>query len=109
MALDQTPIAEVRVDALMRITQAIDTAATLDELLLLSLGELAQLLDAPHGGVVLIDDDASDGQIVCEYPPQVTSPPSMRLTDLPLLRRAIRKRQPLQLHDIESESKHGRT
>jgi NtrC-family two-component system sensor histidine kinase KinB len=107
MALDDTPITEVRVDALMRITQAIETAATLDELLLLSLRELTQLLDAPRGGVVLIDADATDGQIVCEYPPQVSPAPSMRLADLPLLRRALRKRQPLQLHDIDFESRHG--
>jgi NtrC-family two-component system sensor histidine kinase KinB len=109
MALNETTFAEGRVEALMRISQAIETAATLDELLLLALRELTQLLDAPRGGVVLLDDEGDDGQIVCEYPPQVTRPPSMKITDLPLLRRAIRKRQPLQLHDIDFDTKHGRT
>jgi PAS domain S-box-containing protein len=109
MAEPETPITEVRVDALMRITQAVETAGTLDELLLLALRELTQLLDAPRGGVVLIDDNGSDGQIISEYPPQVNPPMSVQLTDLPRLRRALHKRQPLQLHDLDIEDKRGRT
>jgi two-component system, NtrC family, sensor histidine kinase KinB len=105
----ETSMAEVPVDALMRITQAVETAETLDELLLLSLRELTQLFDAPRGGVVLLDEDAGDGQVVSEYPPQVNRPVSVQLADLPLLRRALHQRQPLQLHDIDFESKRGRT
>jgi PAS domain S-box-containing protein len=109
MAEPETPITEVRVDALMRITQAVETAATLDELLMLALRELTQLLDAPRGGVVLIDDAAGDGQVVSEYPPQLNRPAPMQLENLPLLRRALQKRQALQLHDLDFEGKRGRT
>jgi two-component system, NtrC family, sensor histidine kinase KinB len=109
MAEPETPITEVRVDALMRITQAVETAATLDELLMLALRELTQLLDAPRGGVVLIDDAAGDGQVVSEYPPQLNRSAPMQLEDLPLLRRALQKRQALQLHDLDFEGKRGRT
>jgi PAS domain S-box-containing protein len=109
MAEPETPITEVRVDALMRITLAVETAATLDELLMLALRELTQLLDAPRGGVVLIDDAAGDGQVVSEYPPQPNRPAPMQLEDLPLLRRALQKRQALQLHDLDFEGKRGRT
>src|SRR5207253_6951997 len=105
MSESETSIAEVPVDALMRITQAVETAETLDELLMLALRELTQLFDAPRGGVVLIDEDANDGQIVSEYPPQVNQPASVRLAELPLLRRALHQRQPLQLHDIDFEGK----
>jgi two-component system, NtrC family, sensor histidine kinase KinB len=109
MAEPETPITEVRVDALMRITQAVETAATLDELLMLALRELTQLVDAPRGGVVLIDDAAGDGQVVSEYPPQLKRPAPMQLEDLPLLKRALQKRQALQLHDLDFEGKRGRT
>jgi two-component system, NtrC family, sensor histidine kinase KinB len=102
-------IADVPVDALMRITQAVETAGTLDELLMLALRELTQLFDAPRGGVVLIDDADGDGQVVSEYPPQVNPPVSVQLDELPLLRRALHQRQPIQLHDIDFEGKHGRT
>src|SRR5262249_27616900 len=108
MAESETPIAEVRVDALMRITQAVETAGTLDELLLLALRELTQLLDVPRGGVVLIDA-AGDGQLVSEYPPQVNQPASIQLADLPQLRGALDKRQSLQLHDLDFEGKDGPT
>src|SRR5215213_11053087 len=109
MSESETSIAEVPVDALMRITQALETAETLDDLLLLALRELTQLFDAPRGGVVLINEDATDGQVVSEYPPQLNRPPSVQLADLPLLRRALHQRQPLQLHDIDFEGKRGRT
>lgn len=109
MAEPDTPITEVRVDALMRITQAVETAATLDELLMLALRELTQLVDAPRGGVVLIDDAVGDGQVVSEYPPQLNRPAPLQLEDLPLLKRALQKRQALQLHDLDFEGKRGRT
>src|SRR6476646_9208938 len=99
----ETSIAEVPVDALMRITQAVETAGTLSELLILALRELTQLFDAPRGGVVLLDEDAGHGQVVSEYPPQATQPISVQLTELPLLRRALHQRQPIQLHDIDFE------
>jgi two-component system, NtrC family, sensor histidine kinase KinB len=107
MVVSEPTDAEVRIDALMRITQAIETAATLDELLLLALYELAQLFDVPRGGVALIDDQGH-GQIVCEYPPQVKGAPALEVGDVPVLRRLIRRRQPLHIYDIDHDSKHHR-
>jgi two-component system, NtrC family, sensor histidine kinase KinB len=109
MSESETSIAEVPVDALMRITQAVETAGTLSELLMLALRELTQLFDAPRGGVVLIDEDSGSGQVLAEYPQQQNQPISVELSELPLLRRALQQRQPLQLHDIDFESKRGRT
>src|SRR3712207_6241289 len=103
MAFTEMPLAEARTDGLMRISQAIETAATLDELLLLSLHELSQLFEIDRSGVMLLDDNGV-GQLVCEYPTPAALPPSMPLTDIPVLRRALRKRQPIQLHDIERYS-----
>src|SRR5215212_12070613 len=100
-----TSIAEVPVDALMRITQAVETAGTLNELLMLALRELTQLFDVPRGGVVLIDEDSGSGQVLAEYPQQHSQPISVELSELPLLRRALQQRQPLQLYDIDFESK----
>jgi two-component system, NtrC family, sensor histidine kinase KinB len=80
-----------RIDPLLRITKAIETAATLDELLLLSLHELTALLNVERGGVALLDGDAA--RLVCEYPPQV-SPPGLSLDDIPSVAEAIRNRTP---------------
>src|SRR5262245_42350506 len=93
----------------MRITEAIETAATLDELLLLALRELTQLFDVPRGGVALLDGEDSNGQMICEYPPQVNQSPALQPTDLPLLQRAIRRRQPIVLNDAEQQDRHPRT
>ena len=105
MAISETTPAEVRIDALMRITQAIETAATLDELLLLALYELAQLFNVPRGGVALLDEDGL-GEIVCEYPPQVTRAPTLQFGDMPILQRIFRKRQPFHVYDIDHDGKH---
>jgi PAS domain S-box-containing protein len=100
---------EGRVDALMRITQAIETAATLDELLLLALNQLSQLFDVPRGGVALLDEAGTVAQIVCEYPPQSTRPAAIQLDDMPSLQRALRDRQPVQVHDIDYQNRHTAT
>src|SRR5690606_15283209 len=97
MAAEQSLVA-VRIDPLIRITQAIETAATLDELLLLSLHELTRLLEVERGGVALLED--GDLRLVCEYPPQVAAP-GMSLTDLPLVHTALRERRPVQISCAE--------
>ena len=101
---DQSPSAEGRADALMRITQAIETAGTLDELLRLALRQLTERFDVGHGGVALLDESGTVGQVVCEYPPQPPGPSTIQLGDLPNLQRALRTRQPLQVNDIDYQN-----
>src|SRR5262249_44087940 len=103
----ETTSVEVRVDALIQITQAIETAATLDELLLLALYELARLFNVTRGGVALLDDSGS-AQIVSEYPPQVARAPALQPADVLSLRRIMNKRQPVHIYDIDRDSKHHR-
>ena len=85
MSESETSIAEVPVDALMRITQAVENAGTLNELLMLALRELTQLFDAPRGGVILIDETVDNGQVVAEYPQQATQPIAVEMAELPLV------------------------
>jgi PAS domain S-box-containing protein len=99
MELTDTPLAEVRTDALLRITQAIETAATLDELLLLALGELTRLFGVARGGVGFLDDSGNISSIACEYPPQVAPLDLSKIADVPALRYPIQQRQPLQVDD----------
>ncbi len=106
--MNATSTAEVRIDALMRITEAIETAATLDELLLLALRELTQLFDVPRGGVALLNGEDSNGHMICEYPPQVNQTPALQSTDLSMLQRAIQRRQPVVLSDTDQHH-HPRT
>lgn len=99
--MNQPPPAEIRVDALTRITEAIETAATLDELLLLALRELTNLFELPRGVVVLINDEGTTGQIACEYPPQDAPSLVFQADDLALLLRVVHRRQPMQIHDTD--------
>ena len=85
-----------RTDALLRITQAIETAATLDELLLLALSELTHLFELAHGAVLLIGDEGS-GQIVCEFPPSVARIEPFTLRTHEPLAEALKQRQPIAL------------
>lgn len=97
MSVTDTTLAQPRTDALLRITQAIEAAATLDELLLLALNELTQLLEVNRGAVLLLGEDTATGQIVSEFPPQTSGPYDIPLDSSPDLRHAAMARQPLVL------------
>lgn len=97
MTFIDTPQTIPRADALLRITQAIETAATLDELLLLALNELTQLFGLARGAVLLLNEDGT-GQVVCEFPPYPSTPPPIML-DTTVLGVALRERQPLEFED----------
>ncbi|NJP06231.1 MAG: GAF domain-containing protein, partial [Chloroflexaceae bacterium] len=89
----------MRTSAILQMTSAIETAATLDELLLLSLSELSNLLDIPRSGILLVRDDQTT-QMVSSFPPSVNLPPPIPLTETPNLAHVIQTRQPLQIHNI---------
>lgn len=91
---------EVRAAALLRIAEAIETAATLDELLMLALNEFAQIFDLGNSGVVLINDDDTTARLVSTSPPRVSLPPAFNLAETMLLKQVVRDRQPAQLPDI---------
>lgn len=86
---------DLRLDVLARIGQAIETAATLDELLLLSLYEVTQGFQAGWGAVALLNDENTI-QVMCEYPPQIIPPPTIAVDDVPAVLRALHKRESLQ-------------
>jgi two-component system, NtrC family, sensor histidine kinase KinB len=83
---------EVRVDVFARIGQAIETAATLDELMLLSLYELGQFFGTTWGAVGLLDESRRI-QIAGEYPPQVIAPPPVPLDQLPAVWQVVEQRE----------------
>lgn len=87
--------ADARMSGLTRIAAAVETATTLDELLLLSLAELTQLLQLDQTGVLLVNE-RQHTTLVCEYPPQVGTP-FTALTKLTAVAEALRARRPLVL------------
>jgi PAS domain S-box-containing protein len=93
---------EIRTAALLRIAEAIETAATLDELLMLGLNEFAQLFDLSSSGIVLVQDDRLSARLVSTSPPRVSLPPPFRIADTKLLKEVIAERQVMQLPDIET-------
>lgn len=93
---------DVRTSALLRITSAIETATTLDELLMLALTQTARLLDVPRSGIMLLRDDQASTQLVSTYPPRVAMPAPLPLAYTPNLQEVIRTRKPVQIDDVQA-------
>lgn len=94
------PSADMRTSALLRIVSAIETATTLDELLLLTLNEFTQLFDVSQAAVVMILEEGDTTRLLGTYPPRISLPPPVPLKETPFLLQAIDLRQPLFLNNM---------
>ncbi len=92
---------------LLRIATAIETAATLDELLMLALNEFVQGLGVSLCGVLLLDPAGETISLVSTFPPRISLPPPIPLRDLPLIQQAFQQRQPYQILDLTTMSQSG--
>lgn len=95
-------LADLRTASLLRIAAAIETAATLDELLMLGLNEFAQLLDITTSGVILLGDGGT-AALVSTSPPRPGLPPPFQLGDTTFLARVVAAREPVQIADIVTD------
>lgn len=102
MTLLEPELTHARVEALLQITEAIETAATLDELLLLALNEFTRLLKLPHGCVLLLDDERLHIEMVSVFPPRVKLPPPMEVSASPLLQQLVETRTPQYIAEVAS-------
>lgn len=93
----EQPVGDLRAESLLRIAAAIETAATLDELLMLGLNEFAQLLDLANSGVVLLSDGGVTARLVSTSPPRLTLPPPFALAETTVLQQVVAERQPVQI------------
>jgi PAS domain S-box-containing protein len=100
--VDQS-LVDLRTSALLRIASAIETAATLDELLLLALHEFSHLLDIPLCALVMLSEDHSEAVLTSVYPPRVTLPPPFALRETTYLHQMVTTRQPFEFHDITQD------
>ncbi|HMO59188.1 MAG TPA: GAF domain-containing protein [Roseiflexaceae bacterium] len=80
----------------MRITTAIETAATLDELFLLALHELNRMFSVDHSLIILLSEEIV-GTIAGEYPPRVAVVPNLPLDQSPIAQRVILDRHAVAL------------
>ena len=94
---------DLRTAALLRIAAAIETAATLDELLMLGLNEFAHLLNLTTSGVVLLDDAGTTARLVSTSPPRLHLPPPFKLAETSSLQQVVAERQHVQIRDINQE------
>ncbi len=92
---------------LLRIATAIETAATLDELLMLALNEFVQGLGVSLCGVLLLDPAGETISLVSTFPPRISLPPPIPLRDLPLMQQAFQHRQPYQILDLTTMPQSG--
>jgi PAS domain S-box-containing protein len=102
MKTDDTTSTDQRANALLRIVSAIETATTLDELLLLTLSEFADLLDVTYGAVIMVDEDKVSSRIISTYPPRVTMPRPVPVRETPYLKQAIETRKSIQIYDVQT-------
>ncbi|WP_322513682.1 GAF domain-containing protein [Chloroflexus sp.] len=98
---------ELITQGLLRIATAIETAATLDELLMLALNEFVQGLGVSLCGVLVLDANGTTISLVSTFPPRVSLPPPMPLCELPLLQRALQQRHSLQIADVNEILQQG--
>lgn len=98
----ETSPTDVRTAALLRIASAIETATTLDELLLLTLNEFAVLLDVTYGVIMTIDSENETYRIISTYPPRINLPGPVSLSETPYLKKIISSRKSVQMYDIPS-------
>ncbi len=96
-----TSALDVRTNALLRIISAIETATTMDELLLLALSETARLIGVPRSGILLFRDEGKSIQLVNTYPPRVSLPPGIPLAEAPHLHEIIESRHSTQIYDVQ--------
>ncbi len=94
---------DLRTLALFRIAAAIETAATLDELLMLGLNEFAQLLNLTNSGAILLGDERNTARLVSTSPPRLTLPPPFKLSETTVIQQVVNERQYVQLDDIMHE------
>ncbi|MBO9311708.1 MAG: GAF domain-containing protein [Chloroflexus sp.] len=92
---------------LLRIATAIETAATLDELLMLALNEFVQGLGVSLCGVLVLDPAGETISLVSTFPPRISLPPPIPLRDLPLMQQALQHRQPYQILDLTTMPQSG--
>jgi PAS domain S-box-containing protein len=98
-----TSFLDVHTSALLRITSAIETATTLDELLMLSLHEITRFIGVPRSGIVLLREDEESVQLVSAVPLRVTMPPPVALSSVPRLQQIINHRQSQQIERFPQE------
>ena len=96
---DHDPV-DTRTTALLRIASVIETAATLDELLMLSLSEFSQILHVPFSCVLFVSDDGTTVSLVNAHPPRVSLPTPILLAETPFLHRVFAERHVIQISDI---------
>ncbi len=99
--VEASPSLDMRTSALLRIVSAIETATTLDELLLLSLNEFTQLLEVSHGAIVMLKDDNVTTQLIGTYPPRVNLAPPVPLSETSFMQEIITTRQSIQIFDVQ--------
>lgn len=94
---------DVRTSALLRITLVIETATTLDELLMLALSQLAYLVGVPRSGILLWNEGETALQLVSTYPPRVTLPPPLAPEQVPSVLHTMTTRHAFQIADIRQQ------
>ncbi|MBX0326798.1 GAF domain-containing protein [Oscillochloris sp. ZM17-4] len=94
---------DLRTTALLRIASVIETAATLDELLMLGLAEFSQLFAIPFSGVLFVSEDGTTARMVNLHPPRVSLPMPITLVETPSLLQVVTERRVVQIGDLHDE------
>jgi NtrC-family two-component system sensor histidine kinase KinB len=101
MTTSRLSLSSTRSDALVRLTQAVETATTFDELLMLAQRAVTQVLDVDLSSVLLFGDNATCS-VASAFPPSAHLPDPLELPADSVVYHVAHERQPRQI-DLTDE------
>ncbi len=106
--IQATPISQPETveQVLLRVMSAIETATTLDELLLLALNEIGRTVNGQPNMMALLAEDGTHIEMVNSFPPRVVPIRAIALPDAPYFQQVVQTRQPLQLTNLDPVALH---
>lgn len=91
---------------LLRVMSAIETATTLDELLLLALNEIGRTVNGQPTMMALLADDGTHIEMINSFPPRIVPIRAIALRDAPYFEQVVQTRMPLQLTNLDPVALH---
>lgn len=91
---------------LLRVMSAIETATTLDELLLLGLNEIGRTVNGQPAMMALLSEDGTHIEMINSFPPRTVPIRTIALHDAPAFQQVVQTRQPLQLTNLDPADLH---
>ncbi|MCP4601461.1 MAG: GAF domain-containing protein [Proteobacteria bacterium] len=98
---------EKELDAILEISNTINSTLDLDQILLTACKAAVKLLGVSHSGLVLFDDQQKMGEVKADYPDMDIRGIRFPLRGIPTEEQLISTRKPIKINDVEKHSSLG--